>query len=115
MIEKYEGVISDDFKLHNLAEASWGYPPGSIEQTVKFVLTDRRKWQMNNNRPLTADEFIGPLSRTYMMDQNEKQAMDDWTQQWTGDADRGKADDGDAEASGKDKKDKKGKGKGKGK
>lgn len=61
-------------------------------------------------RPLTAEEFIGPLSRTYMLDKNEQTAMEDWTQAWTGDADRDKKDDKEDDAAGgKDGKGKKGK------
>jgi len=60
-------------------------------------------------RPLTAEEFIGPLSRTYMLDKSEQTAIEDWTQAWTGDADRDKKDEKEDDAGGGKDKGKKGK------
>jgi len=60
------GVFVDPTKLNIsfLAKVSADYPAGSIKQTVKRVLTDRRVQRLEH-RPLKEEEFIGPLSRTF--------------------------------------------------
>ena len=60
-IEKHNGRLRSDFPLSTLAHISEGYSAGSILRTCKKVLTEYRvKYQ--EQRPLTLQEFIGPLS-----------------------------------------------------
>merc|ERR1719473_2452233 len=60
-----KGVRVDPSKLDtsSLAHVSEGYSAGAFKQTVDRVLTERRVQQIKH-RPLEAQEFLGPLSRT---------------------------------------------------
>ena len=60
-IEQLGGKLRPDFPLSTLAHISHGYSSGSIRKTCEKVLTQYRKKHMEQ-RPLTLQEFIGPLS-----------------------------------------------------
>ncbi len=72
-IEQLGGKLKPDFPLSTLAHISHGYSSGSIRKTCEKVLTQYRKKQVSfvlyliftfqmEQRPLTLQEFIGPLS-----------------------------------------------------
>ena len=60
-IESRKGEIRPDFPLSTLAHITEGYSAGSIKRTVDKVMTDFRVKNIQN-RPLTLQEFIGPIS-----------------------------------------------------
>jgi len=56
--------LPDNFDLHTLCLLSRsGYSSGSVAKIVRQVLSERRLKRLHN-QPLTAEEFIAPLSRT---------------------------------------------------
>ena len=60
-IEANKGEIRPDFPLTTLAHITEGYSAGSIKRTCDKVLSAFRIKQQAN-RPLTLQEFIGPIS-----------------------------------------------------
>ena len=60
-IESRKGEIRPDFPLSTLAHITEGYSAGSIKRTVDKVMSDFRVKNIQN-RPLTLQEFIGPIS-----------------------------------------------------
>ena len=60
-IERYGGSLKTEFPLSTLAQISLGYSAGSVKKTCEKVLTDFRVNSLEQ-RPLTIQEFIGPLS-----------------------------------------------------
>ncbi len=61
MIAKSGGVITDALDISSLAKVSDGYTTGMMDKACREVLTERRMAQLDKI-PLTASEFIGPLS-----------------------------------------------------
>mmetsp|Transcript_15598 Transcript_15598/g.39564 ORF Transcript_15598/g.39564 Transcript_15598/m.39564 type:complete len:864 (+) Transcript_15598:97-2688(+) len=102
------GVDVDATKLNlsALAHVSDGYSSGAIRQTVNRVLTARRIQQLKN-RPLTVQEFLGPLSRTHYTWPEHWHAFREFDHVITGEAKRIEQyvqDQGGAEAPAKDAK-----------
>jgi SpoVK/Ycf46/Vps4 family AAA+-type ATPase len=60
-IEGLGGKLKQDFPLSTLAHISKGYSAGAIKKTCEKVLTNYRVTHQDQ-RPLTLQEFIGPLS-----------------------------------------------------
>ena len=83
-IEKNEGKISADFPLSTLAHISLGYSAGSIKKTCENVLTPFRKTKLDV-RPLSLQEFIGPLSLCSQTMQDQWADLKKFTSQITGD------------------------------
>ena len=113
-IEELGGQLRPEFPLSTLAHISHGYSAGSLRTSCEKVLTTYRLKQQRI-RPLTIQEFIGPLSLYQSTMQDEYQDIQKFTDFITGDGSRrdkleaalkGDDDDGDG-GKGKKKKKKK--------
>ena len=112
-IEERGGVLRPEFPLSTLSHISHGYSAGSIRIACDKVLTSYRLKQQRI-RPLTVQEFIGPLSLYYSTMQDQYQDIQKFTDFITGDGSRRdkleaalKGEDSEADAKGKKKKKKK--------
>ena len=112
-IEERGGLLRPEFPLSTLAHISHGYSAGSIRTSCEKVLTAYRLKQQRI-RPLTVQEFIGPLSLYYSTMQDQYQDIQKFTDFITGDGSRRekleaalKGDDGDADGGKGKKKNKK--------
>ena len=82
-LHKEGDVLNPKFNVSTLAQISKGFTAGSIEQSVRKVLTEQRK----NNlkwRPLNINEFISPLSRTDCLDSESYKKCSDLTYELLG-------------------------------
>ena len=83
-IENAGGKIQAGFQLSTLAHISEGYSAGSIKKTCESVLTNFRRTKLDV-RPLTLQEFIGPLSLCSQTMQDQWEDLKKFTSQITGD------------------------------
>ncbi|KAL1022283.1 hypothetical protein UPYG_G00024610 [Umbra pygmaea] len=70
-------LLTPRLDLSSLAKVTDGYTQGSIQQTVRLVLTPRRL-ASQISRPLTAAEFIPPLARQEPVYKEEEEAFKVW-------------------------------------
>lgn len=66
--------MTGSLDLSSLAKISDGYTPGHMVQVVQSIITKRRIGQLDK-RPLTAAEFVIPLSKIDPVFQNEEEAL----------------------------------------
>jgi SpoVK/Ycf46/Vps4 family AAA+-type ATPase len=111
-IERFRGKMRPDFPLSTLAHISSGYSAGSIKKTCEKVLTEYRV-KIQDYRPLTLPEFIGPLSLCSHTMQDQYEEFKKFTDFITEDGSRREkllaAAAGDGDGDGGPKKGKKGK------
>ena len=86
-IEQSKGKLTADFPLSTLAHISAGYSAGSIKKTCESVLTNFRKTKLDV-RPLSLQEFIGPLSLCSQTMADQWADLKKFTSQITGDEQR---------------------------
>lgn len=86
-IESQKGKLRSDFPLSTLAHISTGYSAGSIKSTCEKVLTDYRV-KHQDQRPLTLQEFIGPLSLCANTMDDQYAVYKKFTDDFTGDGKR---------------------------
>lgn len=65
------------------AHITEGYTPSSFVQAIQKVLSNRRKKQLDM-RPLTIEDFVGPLSNSYCCSTEEYALFRDFTDVVTG-------------------------------
>lgn len=82
-IEKHGGKLKSDFPLSTLAQISLGYSAGSIKKTCEKVLTDYRI-SHQEQRPLSIQEFIGPLSLCSNLMEDEHEELEQFGNKLTG-------------------------------
>lgn len=73
----------DDFDIGTLAHISEGYSSGSIAKAIDETLTKRRVERMDK-RPLSEDEFLGPLSRNPRTYRDDHEKFSKFTSAVTG-------------------------------
>ena len=64
LVESAGGHLTGNFDLNTLAHITERYPAGSFKYVINKVLTERRISKLDK-KPLTLNEFIGPLSASY--------------------------------------------------
>lgn len=64
LVAKHGATLTENFPLSMFAHITEGYTPSSFVQAIQKVMTARRKKQLDM-RPLTMEDFIGPLSQSY--------------------------------------------------
>ncbi|XP_060157651.1 dynein regulatory complex protein 11 isoform X3 [Globicephala melas] len=77
IIQRHGGVITSALSVSCLAKITDGFTQGHIVQVVKEVLTERRIRQQSH-KPLTALEFIPPLTSMSPIYQEEEESFKDW-------------------------------------
>ncbi|XP_004262606.1 dynein regulatory complex protein 11 [Orcinus orca] len=77
IIQRHGGVITGALSVSCLAKITDGFTQGHIVQVVKEVLTERRIRQQTH-KPLTALEFIPPLTSMSPVYQEEEESFKDW-------------------------------------
>ncbi|XP_026160365.1 dynein regulatory complex protein 11 [Mastacembelus armatus] len=77
LIEKRSGEVTKALDLSCLAKISDGYTPGHMVQVIQSVVTKDRILKQAT-RPLTADEFVGPLAKIDPVFQEEEEALKSW-------------------------------------
>ncbi|XP_060007194.1 dynein regulatory complex protein 11 [Lagenorhynchus albirostris] len=77
IIQRHGGVITGALSVSCLAKITDGFTQGHIVQVVKEVLTERRIRQQSH-KPLTALEFIPPLTSMSPVYQEEEESFKDW-------------------------------------
>nr|XP_030720615.1 dynein regulatory complex protein 11 [Globicephala melas] len=77
IIQRHGGVITGALSVSCLAKITDGFTQGHIVQVVKEVLTERRIRQQSH-KPLTALEFIPPLTSMSPIYQEEEESFKDW-------------------------------------
>jgi len=87
LVAKKGATLSDNFPMSMFAHITEGYTPSSFVQALDKILTDRRKSQLDM-RPITIEDFIGPLSNSYCCSAEEYQLFRDFNDAVTGVKDR---------------------------
>lgn len=74
LIEKQGGELTKALDLSSLAKISDGYTAGHMVQVIQTVITKRRILQQAR-KPLTATEFVAPLSKIEPVFKEEEEAL----------------------------------------
>lgn len=74
LIKKRGGEVTKTLDLSSLARISDGYTPGHIVQAIQSVVTKSRVIHQAK-RPLTAAEFVTPLTKFDPVFQEEEEAL----------------------------------------
>jgi len=106
LIHAHGATITPSLDMETLSHVSEGYSAGCISDAVRFVLTKRRL-QTCVKRPLTAGEFIVPLSKMNYVNRTDFEYVTKWIGKYVRKDDKDENKEQDAKG--------KGKGKGKGK
>lgn len=73
IITRHGGEITNALHVSTLAKVSDGYTAGMIDRVCATVLTNSRKNRLDKN-PLTAEEFVNPLSKLVPVFKEEEEA-----------------------------------------
>ncbi|XP_034035765.1 dynein regulatory complex protein 11 [Thalassophryne amazonica] len=77
LIKKFGGEVTGALDLSSLTRISDGYTPGHIVKVIQSILTKHRIMQQAK-RPVTAAEFVAPLSKIDPVFQEEEEALKSW-------------------------------------
>ncbi|XP_078084803.1 dynein regulatory complex protein 11-like [Mustelus asterias] len=77
IIQQNGGILTSSLDLSSLAKVTDGYTQGHFSQAAKYVLTEHRIKQLHT-KPLTAVEFIAPLTKQDPVYKEEEESLKDW-------------------------------------
>uniref|UniRef100_UPI00398F25C7 dynein regulatory complex protein 11-like n=1 Tax=Pristiophorus japonicus TaxID=55135 RepID=UPI00398F25C7 len=77
IIQQNGGILTSSLDLSSLAKVTDGYTQGHLSQATKYVLTEQRIKQLHT-KPLTAVEFITPLTKQDPVYQEEEESFKNW-------------------------------------